>query len=123
MDYALRFGDTLPRLVKMAAEKWPEVSAQLSHTKDGGYKEVNYHDMFQNAMDFSGALLELGVQRGDRVGLIADNREEWEQADVGLLSIGAIDTPRGCDATENDLSYILSFSEVRICITENEAQI
>ena len=123
MNYALRYGDTLPRLVKKAAEKWPEVSAQLSHTKDGGYREVNYHDMFQNAMDFSGALLDLGVQRGDRIGLIADNREEWEQADVGLLSIGAIDTPRGCDATESDLSYILSFSEVHICITENEAQI
>ena len=123
MDYALRFGDTLPRLVKNAAEKWPEISAQLSHTKDGGYREVNYHDMFQNAMDFSGALIEFGVKRGDIIGLIADNREEWEQADVGILSVGAIDTPRGCDATESDLSYILSFSEVQICITENEAQV
>ena len=110
MDYALRYGDTLPRLVKNATEKWPEVSAQLSHVKEGGYREINYHDMFQNAMDFSGALLELGVKRGDIIGLIADNREEWEQADVGLLSIGAIDTPRGCDATESDLSYILSCS-------------
>ncbi len=123
MDYALRYGDTLPRLVRNAAQKWPEISAQLSHTKDGGYREVNYHDMFQNALDFSGALLELGVQRGEKIGLIADNREEWEQADVGLLSIGAIDTPRGCDATETDLAYILSFSDVRFCIAENEVQV
>ena len=74
-------------------------------------------------MDFSGALLKFGVKRGDKIGLIADNRREWEQADMGLLAIGAIDTPRGCDASEKDLSYILSFSEVEYVIAENEAQV
>ena len=121
MNY--KFGDTLPKLVRKSAIQWPEISAQLSRTKSGEYKETNYHDLFENAMDFAGALLDIGVKRGDRVGLIADNREEWEQADVGLLSIGAIDTPRGLDATETDLAYILSFSEVEITIVENETQV
>ena len=121
MNY--KFGDTLPKLVRKSAIQWPEISAQLSRTKSGDYKEINYHDLFENAMDFAGALLDIGVKRGDRVGLIADNREEWEQADIGLLSIGAIDTPRGLDATETDLAYILSFSEVEITIVENETQV
>lgn len=119
----VQFGETLPKLLRKSAGKWPEVPAQLSHTKTGGYREVNYHDLFENALDFSGALLDLGVKRGDKIGLIADNREEWEQADMGLLSIGAIDTPRGCDATESDLAYILSFSETAVSIVENEAQV
>lgn len=114
---------TLPKLFRKSAEKYPEFSAQLFRKKDGTYAETNYHDCYQKALDFSGALLKFGVKRGDKIGLIADNRREWEQADMGLLAIGAIDTPRGCDASEKDLSYILSFSEVEYVIAENEAQV
>ena len=114
---------TLPKLFRKSAEKYPEFSAQLFRTKDGTYAETNYHDCYQKALDFSGALLKFGVKRGDKIGLIADNRREWEQADMGLLAIGAIDTPRGSDASEKDLSYILSFSEVEYVIAENEAQV
>ncbi|MCR5081812.1 MAG: long-chain fatty acid--CoA ligase [Treponema sp.] len=114
--------ETLPKLLKKVASYWPETSAQLYKTPDGGIAERNYHELYQSALDFSGALLELGVQRGERIALISENRKEWEECDIGLLAVGAVDTPRGCDATEADLSYILSFSECQICVVENEAQ-
>ena len=60
MNY--KFGDTLPKLVRKSAIQWPEISAQLSRTKSGEYKETNYHDLFENAMDFAGALLDIGVK-------------------------------------------------------------
>ena len=119
----MKFERTIPKLIRSIAQKHPETSAQLCHTKKGEITEVNYHDMFQLALDFGASLLDLGVKRGDRIGLIADNRKEWEQADIGLLSIGAIDVPRGCDATEKDLSFILSFSECSVVIAENNAQV
>ncbi len=114
--------ETLPKLLKKAASYWPEISAQLYKTPEGGIAERNYHELYQSALDFSGALLEMGVQRGERIALISENRKEWEECDIGLLAVGAVDTPRGCDATEADLSYILSFSECQICVVENEAQ-
>ncbi len=117
------FEETLPKLIRKSAELWPEISAQLYKKKSGEYVEVNYHDMFQRALDFGSSLLNLGVCRGDRIGLIADNRVEWEQVDIGILSVGCVDTPRGCDATEADLTYILSFAEVKICVVENETQV
>ena len=114
---------TIPKLMRKAAQMYPEYTAQYSRTKTGEYEERNFHDMFQFAMDFAGGLAELGVVRGEKIGLISDNRREWESADVGLLSLGAIDCPRGCDASENDLAYILSFAEVQKCIVENAAQV
>lgn len=119
----MKFERTIPKLLRAVASKYPELPAQLSHTKDGSYTPTNFHDFLQTALDFGGALLELGVKRGDKIGLIADNRAEWEHADVGLLAIGAIDVPRGCDATEKDLSLILSFAGCRMVITENTAQV
>jgi hypothetical protein len=42
---------------------------------------------------------------------------------MGLLMLGAIDVPRGCDATIGDLEYILSFAECKIVIVENSSQV
>src|SRR5574344_956043 len=114
---------TLPKMLRRTAEKYPEINAQYSRTKTGGFTPVNYHDMYQKTLDFAGGLLQLGEVRGSKIGLISDNRAEWEQADLGLLAIGAIDTPRGCDATEQDLSYILSFAECTMVIAENTTQV
>ncbi|MBP5158323.1 MAG: AMP-binding protein, partial [Treponema sp.] len=119
----MKFECTVPKILRSIAAKYPEVTAQLSHDKDGSYKETNFHDMYQSALDFGGALLELGVKREYKIGLIADNRAEWEHADIGLLAIGAIDVPRGCDATERDLTLILSFAGCEMVITENTAQV
>ena len=114
---------TLPKILKKSAERWPEIEAQVTRLKSGEYVSNNYHDLYQGALDFAGALLSLGVKRGERIGLISDNRREWQQADMGLLIIGCVDTPRGCDASENDLSYILSFAEVEYVIAENQSQV
>ena len=109
--------------MRASAQKYPEVIAQYSRAKTGEFEGRNYHDMFQAMLDFAGGLKSLGVVRGEKIGLISNNRKEWEVADMGLLIIGAIDCPRGCDASEDDISYILSFAEVQMCIVENPAQL
>jgi long-chain acyl-CoA synthetase len=114
---------TLPKMLREIAERYPEFTAQMGRTKTGDFIPINYHDMYQTALDFGGGLLSLGEKRESKIGLISDNRPEWEQADMGLLAIGAIDTPRGCDATEKDISYILSFAECTTVIAENTSQI
>ena len=92
-------------------------------SKEGDFETVTYKELYDNSQAFAGGLLALGTVRGEKVGLISDNRKEWEQADMGIMTIGACDVPRGCDATEKDLKYILSFTEVKTCIVENEFQI
>lgn len=118
-----KFEITLPKNLRKIAEKYPELIAQYSRNASGDFEETNFHDMYQIALDFGGGLLSFGATRGERIGLISDNRKEWEQADMGLLAIGCVDTPRGCDATEGELSYILSFAECEIVIGENNSQL
>ncbi|MBQ5498818.1 MAG: long-chain fatty acid--CoA ligase, partial [Treponema sp.] len=61
---------TIPKLMRKAAQKYPEITAQYSRTKTGDFEERNYHDMLQFALDFAGGLAELGVVRGEKIGLI-----------------------------------------------------
>lgn len=114
---------TVPKMIKDSARDYAELPAQQVRQKDGSFIPVFYRDMFQNALDFGAALISLGVKREQPVGLIADNREEWLDASVGIMSIGAFDVPRGCDATPDDLEKILSITECKIVVTENVNQV
>ena len=113
---------TLVKIFRKQAQEYPDIAYQM-YKQDGKFTPISYKDAFAGAVNFAGGLLSLGVERGEHIGLISDNRWEWEHADMGIMAIGAIDVPRGCDATPNDLSYILSFAECKIVVVENSAQI
>ncbi len=80
---------------------------------------MTYGEMMQNVEAFGAALLALGVQKGDRVALISDNRPEWIISDLAIVSIGAISVPRGSDTSIAEIWYIMNHSEAKVGIIEN----
>lgn len=114
---------TLPQLLQQIVKKYPDVAAQYSKNEQGDFIPLSYSRVFDLVLSFAAGLLSLGIQRGDRVGLISDNRKEWYHASMGIMAIGACDVPRGCDATEQDLVRIISFSECTATVVENQAQL
>ena len=113
---------TLPKLLQKIAKKYPDIAAQYSKNEQGNFISLSYSQVFDRVLNFAGGLLSLGISRGDKVGLIADNRKEWYHASMGIMAIGACDVPRGCDATEQDLIRILSFAECTATVIENREQ-
>ena len=113
---------TMPQLLQQITKKYPDITAQYSKDKQGDFIPLSYSDVFDRVLSFAGGLLSLGIARGDRVGLIADNRKEWYHASMGIMAIGAADVPRGCDTTEQDLVRILSFAECTSAVIENRDQ-
>ena len=61
---------TVPQLLQQITKKYPNISAQYSKNEQGAFDELPYSRVFDLVLSFSGGLLSLGVQRGDRVGLI-----------------------------------------------------
>ena len=115
---------TVAKLFRRIANESPDLIFQMYHGKDRNeFESITYRDAFASMRDFAAGLLSLGVKRGDHIGIISDNRYEWQHADLAIMSIGAVDVPRGCDATSGDLTYILSFAECKTVIAENSAQL
>ncbi|MCR5494946.1 MAG: long-chain fatty acid--CoA ligase [Treponema sp.] len=114
---------TVPKMLRKVAAEHSEVAAQMGKNKQGEFEPVTYRELYDIALNFGAALISLNVKRGEPVGLISDNRKEWLQADMGIMAIGAVDVPRGCDATISDLEAILSITECKYTITENSSQI
>ena len=114
---------TLPLLLRRVVKANPNCPAQAYRDDNKEIKKISYSEMQEIVMNIAAGLLEIGCKKEDKIGLIADNRKEWLHLSLALSSIGAIDVPRGCDATEQDISYILSFTECHTAILENTKQV
>lgn len=90
--------------------------------KDGKeYIPVTYAAWGTDLHNFSAFLVHsLGMPHGMRVGLLCDNRYEWNMISLGITAVGGIDVPRGCDATAQDILYILNHTEAEIVVVEHE---
>ena len=113
---------TLPLMLRARAKDNPEIVIQYYKDREGKYRSVTYRKFYEDVCFLAAGLVELGVKRGDRVGLIADNRQEWMLTDFAVLSTGAADVPRGCDITTQELTYILSFTGCEVVFAENQKQ-
>ena len=98
----------LPLLLKRSAEKYSEMVCQAAKGSDGKFVNYSYKDFYNTVLGLALAFKGMNIQKGENVALISDNRREWLLADMGLLSIGAVDVPRGCDSMAREITYIIS---------------
>lgn len=113
----------LPLLLKKQAETFPDTTIQASKDDKGKFVNYSYKEFYYTTMALARIFKEMGIQRAENVAIISDNRREWLLTDFALLSIGAVDVPRGCDSMAREIAYIISFSECKVAIFENEKQL
>ncbi|PKL11895.1 MAG: long-chain fatty acid--CoA ligase [Spirochaetae bacterium HGW-Spirochaetae-8] len=113
---------TIPQLLQHIVMGNQKVDVQLSKDDEGNFHPTTYEQLYKLVLDLAAGLHLLGVARGSHVGLIADNRKEWLNADLAILSLGAADVPRGRDAMPYELAFILGVTESKVTFAENADQ-
>ncbi len=73
--------------------------------------------------EVAAGLIGLGVEPGDRVGLLAGNRPEWHIADLAILSVGAITVPIYPTSSSPQVAYVLEDSGARACFVDSAEQV
>lgn len=111
--------ETLAGMYRQAAETYQDLPAFASRNAEGKFVPTSYRELYEQGIALATALIDLGMQQREHVGLLADNRLEWLIADYGVLLAGGADVPRGTDITEAEISYILSHADVRIVFIEH----
>ena len=121
MDKTL--GRTIPVMFRDKVRKVPNHTLQYVKNKSGVFVPYSYSQVYQHVVELASTLKKIGIQKGDNIGLMADNRREWLITDFAILSLGAIDVPRGCDSMGIEMRFILNFAECRFCFFENSRQL
>jgi long-chain acyl-CoA synthetase len=80
-------GDTIPKLMLEYARKEPELTVQWSKDSTGTFQPILWRQLRSEVEAFAAGLLDLGVERGDHIGVVSENMKEWLWADLAMLSI------------------------------------
>ena len=114
--------ETVPKRVKARVDEFADSAMSYSKNEHGEFQATSYREAWETIRHIGTALLDLGVFRGQHVGIVSDNRAEWMRLDLAILGIGAADVPRGADASAGEIAYILRHAECRTVVVENAAQ-
>src|SRR5580700_6877330 len=90
--------------------------------RDGLYHDLSFAEYRWMADRAAGGLIELGVNPGDRVAMLSENRYEWLIADEAILSTGAADVPLHAPLAPRQVEYQVGHSGSRGIIVSNQEQ-
>lgn len=110
--------DSFPNLVTMffARARHRGDAPFLWAKHDGAWQSISWSDVAQQVAAFAKSLRQLGLEKGDRVMLVSENRPEWCIADLGIMAAGCVTVPTYVTNTERDHQHILDNSEARAVV-------
>jgi long-chain acyl-CoA synthetase len=79
----------------------------LRYRRNGLYRDVTWDAYRDRACAAAAALIDSGIQLGDRIGLLAENSVDWLTADMGILGAGAVNVPPHAPLTARQVQYQL----------------
>ena len=114
MDYAARVAqaDTYPKLLRLnAMEYGGEIALREKHL--GLWRLFTWNDYQARVQEFALGMVELGLSRGDVIGIIGDNRPDWVAAEIATHAIGGLSLGLYRDVLDEEAAYLLNYGEAR----------
>ena len=114
---------TVADLLPLAAEKYADAPAVRWKEPSGTWTSHTYADVGAIVERLALGLIDLGIEKGDKVSILANTRPEWTYVDFAALSAGATVVPIYQTNSAEECQYVLENSDARLVIVENEEQL
>ena len=81
--------------------------------KEEIYRCKTYGDVADEVCKIANGLISIGINKGDRVMIVSENRPEWVIADLAITAIGAVVVPAYTTNTTDDHFYVAEHSQAK----------
>jgi len=88
--------------------------------REGEWRSISWNEAARQIAALSATLQRIGLQPGDRVALVSENRPEWLIADLGIMAAGCVTVPTYTTNTTRDHAHVLGNSGARAVIVSNQ---
>ena len=95
----------------------------LRHKDYGIWKRISWKEYGALVRTVAAGLISLGVQRGDKISILGENRPEWLFCDLGNMAIGGVSVGVYPTSAPDQVAYVVGHSESQVLFIENEEQV
>lgn len=91
--------------------------------RGGHWQAITWQAMLETVRGIAQGFIALGVQPGERVGILAHSRAEWVQCDLGIMAAAGITVPVYPSLLPDQVAYILRHAEVACVCVDTATQL
>ncbi len=113
---------TLPQHFLEKVGSYSPDKIALRQKEFGIWREFSWQESYEEVRAFALGLIDLGLQRGDRVCGIGDNDREYLWAFLGSQAVGGAQVGLFTDSTPREIEYIVDHSEATFVLAQDQEQ-
>lgn len=95
----------------------------LMYKTNHAWKPMSAAELYRNVVGVARALSAFGVEAGDRVAILSENRPEWAMVDFATMLLGAADVPIYPTLTAEQSAYVLKDSGAKVVFVSTQEQL
>jgi long-chain acyl-CoA synthetase len=114
---------TVADLAPLAAERHADLPAVTYKDASGQWVSRTYREVGDIVRRLALGLIELGIEQGDKVSILANTRPEWTYFDFAALSVGAVVVPIYQTNSPDECQYVLENSDSKAVVVEDDEQL
>ena len=86
------------------------------------WQPISSETLYGHVRALAAHLQRWGIEKGDRIAILSENRWEWPVSDFATLAVGAVDVPLYATLTPDQVGYMLRDSEAKVAIVSSQEQ-
>jgi long-chain acyl-CoA synthetase len=95
----------------------------LRQKKFGVWKRISWKEYGEQTQIVAAGLLACGLERGDRVAILGENRPEWLICHLASMTAGGVTCGVYPTSSPEQVAYVVGHSESKVLFVENEEQV
>jgi long-chain acyl-CoA synthetase len=111
--------ETICQLFIKTIKSYPKDDLMLVK-KEGRYTPISTEEFSEKVICFFFGLQRLGLNSGDKLIILSENRPEWTMTDVATLCLGGITVPIYTSLSPEQIKYIINDSDAKVVVCSNE---
>ena len=101
--------------IKYASRMAPTKTAVID-----GLESISYAELHRRCRLLAGALQELGLEKGDRVAILANNGQRYIETYMGVPAAGLVVVPLNTRHAVTELKYALEDSQTKVLLSDRD---
>ncbi|MBW6487042.1 MAG: AMP-binding protein [Syntrophobacterales bacterium] len=114
---------TIPKFWLQTAKKYWDKKVAMREKEFGIWIPITWKQYYENVKKIALGMVSLGLERGDKVAIIGDNRPEALWAEIATMCVGGVGVWLFQDSLIDEVQYIVDHSDAKLIIGEGQEEV